>query len=329
MLSALMIGGLNIPLARAESGPLTRSDYDSVAAGADEYSYWREQVKVPGRITYVNDPAGQRGIVQRVEVRPADNNVAVRNGNTGERAEVLKQGDLGSFADGQTIVMSWSTFIDSGFASPPGGWNCFVQIHVTGGKAQSPWQLSLVGDEAELKLRLFGGGEWSDSEQPAGSVEEWFSLGMLPKNQWNDFVMEVRFDCTGAGFARLWRNGKQLVDAQNRKIGYCGDPGLYWKQGFYRAAYDKTTELWFDDTFRWRSPIDAFGHYGWPTADCNYATGGTLCASGTVIDSPSSASGIPDYDPYPCSGSPTCDYYDIYDPGASADPPVAGIAGGG
>ena len=51
---------------------------------------------------------------------------------------------------------------------------------------------------------------------------------------WHDFVV-VRFDCTGTGYVQLWLDGQLLVDARDRKIGYCGDPGMYWKQGFYRA----------------------------------------------------------------------------------------------
>jgi hypothetical protein len=127
---------------------------------------------------------------------------------------------------------------------------------------QAPWQLNLVGDQADLKLRIFGGGNWTGSVQPAGSVSEWLSLGSLPKNQWNDFVAVVRFGCTGAGYTKVWNNGQLLVDAENQKIGYCGDPGMYWKQGFYRSAYDKTTRLWFSDTYRWSSIQDMVNYYG-------------------------------------------------------------------
>lgn len=263
MCAVAIVISVNAPSAAAASGPLTHSNYKSVALGTDTYAYWREQSKAPDRVTYVPDPAGQRGTVQRFEVLPGDTDV-FGSSAVGERAEVTRLSDLGGFVDGQTIVMSWSVFIDSGFASPPGDWNNFVQTHVAGGNGQqSPWQLNLSGDDAQLRMRLYGGGQWSDGGQPRGSVAEWFSLGPLPKGQWHDFLAEVRFGCTGAGYARVWRNGSLLVDAPDRAIGYCGDPGLYWKQGFYRAAYDKPTRLWFDDTFRWSSVADAFAHYGW------------------------------------------------------------------
>lgn len=243
-------------LVSAVSGLLSRTNYRTVPVGALLDGYWSQpQAEAPDRVMYVNDPLGQRGTVQRIEVQAGDGSTG------GERAEVHNQYKLSNFQDGDTVVMAWGVMIDSAFASPPGQWNNFVQTHVTGGAAQSPWQMNLIGDQADLKLRIFGGGDWSASGQPAGSVAEWLSLGSLPKNQWNDFVAVVRFGCTGTGYTKVWRNGQLLVDADNRKIGYCGDPGMYWKQGFYRSVYDKTTQLWFSDTYRWASIQDVVNYY--------------------------------------------------------------------
>jgi hypothetical protein len=261
-----IVSGVTSPQAAAASGPVTHTNYNRVGTGWHADTYWRIQAKSDDRVAYVPDPLGRRGLVQRITVLPGDNNVFGSSAR-GERADVIrhgaKQGELGGFVDGETIVMSWSTMIDSNFASPPGDWNNFVNTHVAGGAGQSPWQLNLRGDDAELRMRLYGGGQWSETIQPAGSAAEWFDFGPLPKNKWHDFVAEVKFGCAGNGLARVWMNGKQLVDAVDRTIGYCGDPGLYWKQGFYRASYDKATELWFGDTFRWKNRTDALAHYGW------------------------------------------------------------------
>lgn len=256
---------VNPASAAAASGPFTHTNYGFVPIGAVDYPFWTEQVTSSDRVMYVPDPAGQRGIVQRVEVKPGDTNV-LGSGANGERAEVINPSELGGFVDGQTIVLSWGLFIDSGFASPSGDWNTFAQIHAGGGNNQPPLHLNLVGDQAELKLGLFGGGDWIPSGQPTGSSEESFSFGSLSKNQWHDFLVELRFGCNGAGYAKLWVDGMKILDAQDRKIGYCGDPGLYWKQGFYRAAYDQATRVWFSDTFRWVRTSDALGHYGWKNA---------------------------------------------------------------
>lgn len=53
-------------------------------------------------------------------------------------------------------------------------------------------------------------------------------------------------------------------------------------------------------------------------ADCNTVTSSTLCASGTVTGSSGAPVDVP-YNPYPCYGSPGCDYYDIYNPGITFD----------
>lgn len=249
------------PESWASSGPISGTDYNSTLLGAGSDPYWRHQAKEQERVAYVPDPLGKRGVVQQIAVLPGDTDV-FGSSSKGERAEVTAD-FLGGFKEGQNLVMSWSTLIAPDFASPPGGWNGFVQVHAAGGGNQAPVALSLEGDEAVLKMYLVGGGQWTKNGQPRGSVEASFDLGHLSKNRWHDFALELRFGCAGDGYARLWLDGRQLVDARDRAIGYCKDPGMYWKQGFYRAAYRKATHIWFDDTFRWKTIADAQAHYGW------------------------------------------------------------------
>ena len=67
-------------------------------------------------------------------------------------------------------------------------------------------------------------------------------------------------------------------------------------------------------------------------ADCNTTAGSTLCSSGGSVRGSSGApTALPTFNPYPCYGDPTCDYYDTYDPGISWDLPNlgGGIGGGG
>jgi len=53
-------------------------------------------------------------------------------------------------------------------------------------------------------------------------------------------------------------------------------------------------------------------------ADCNYSGGSTLCSStGSVRGG--SAPPPPTFDPYPCTGDPTCMYYDTWDPNIYLD----------
>jgi len=65
-------------------------------------------------------------------------------------------------------------------------------------------------------------------------------------------------------------------------------------------------------------------------ADCNSSAGSTLCtSSGTVSGSDGAPTSIPTFNPYPCYGTPTCDYYDDYDPGLIWDLPNFGGGGSG
>jgi hypothetical protein len=63
-------------------------------------------------------------------------------------------------------------------------------------------------------------------------------------------------------------------------------------------------------------------------ADCNYSGGTTLCSStGTVRGG--SAPPPATFNPYPCNGDPTCDYYDNWDPNIYLDIGRPGIGIGG
>ncbi|MCV7227532.1 heparin lyase I family protein [Mycolicibacterium komossense] len=257
------LSAMNAPFAWAASPPVTQTNYDSVSPGSSDYDYWVEQVKASGRVRYVPDPEGQRGIVQRIEVKSGDTQV-YGSGMDAERAEVTQRtGDLGGFVDGQSIVISFGVLLDPSFSSPENNWNIFSQIHAAGGGNRPPFSLSFSGDQPEVLMALEGGGQWQKSGQPDGSVRSRFQLGSLSKGEWHDFVVELQFGCNGDGHVTVWLDGQMSTDADNQRIGYCGDPGMYWKQGVYRAADDADLTLWFSDTYRWADMNDALAHYGW------------------------------------------------------------------
>ena len=94
---------------------LSRTNYGSVPVGSSLDGYWSQpRQKRQIACMYVDDPLGQRGTVQRIEVQPGDAS------SGGERAEVIISPNSRGFQDGETIVMSWGVMIDSTFASPPG-----------------------------------------------------------------------------------------------------------------------------------------------------------------------------------------------------------------
>ncbi len=68
-------------------------------------------------------------------------------------------------------------------------------------------------------------------------------------------------------------------------------------------------------------------------ADCNYSGGSTLCSSSGEVRG-GSAPPPATFNPYPCTGDPTCMYYDNWDPNIYLDlrpirPGGPGRPGGG
>ena len=63
-------------------------------------------------------------------------------------------------------------------------------------------------------------------------------------------------------------------------------------------------------------------------ADCNYSGGSTLCSSTGEVRG-GSAPPPATFNPYPCTGDPTCMYYDNWDPNIYLDLPDIGGGGPG
>lgn len=133
-------------LGSAVSGVLSRTNYQSLVSGADSYGYWGEQAAAPDRIQ-----------VRRRYRRPAGDRPAHRT-PTWRQVRCWRAGrsdqPSGSWRlqDGQTIVMSWGLLIDSTFASPPGAWNYFVQIHADGAVTRRRC-IALAGDLGRSRSR--------------------------------------------------------------------------------------------------------------------------------------------------------------------------------
>lgn len=267
--AAVAIGALlalptvGVRFAWASAEPMSQTDYGSLFPDSYVYEYWEAQAKKSDRIRYVRDPAGQRGIVQRIEIKSGDTQV-YGSGARAERAEVAaKTGGLSHFVNGDSVVISFGVRVDPAFVSAPESWNIFSQVHASGGGNIPPFALSISGEEPSVQMALEGGGSWEETGQPEGTVKSRFELGPLPKGEWHDIIVALQFGCEGDGQATVWLDGRLSADASNRSIGYCDDPGMYWKQGVYRAADDTDLKLWFSDTYRWSSSSDALAHYNW------------------------------------------------------------------
>ncbi len=262
--------------------PIAFSDYakeDFWLSDPDTHINSGKQLAGPDRVTYVTDPLNQRGVVQKVVVQPGDNLGRIAEylqslgiadfgrewqSGTGEVCMSKNFKRMGTFTDGDTVVVSFGVSVDSNFSSPNGDWNNFVSIHSGGAVRVSPFSLHLVGDTPRLKVKVIGGGDFRKSlEDEPPTVFEWVDLGVFPKNEWQDFIAEVHLSSAGGGSVRLWWNGNLAVDLQNRAVGYADEERMYYLQGFYREAFSKTTELWFSDIYKWDRAENALLFYGW------------------------------------------------------------------
>jgi hypothetical protein len=223
----------------------------------------REEWK-PDRITSVTSPQ-YPGVtsVYRFVVEPGDK----VGGWTGERAEFsgikTDQGVLWETADSGTQYFAFSVYIPADWKAPqedPSSkvvWGTFLQLHGPLGFLNAPpvsidlvdhYKVSVRGGDADVL------GNWH------GKSYELKDSGRIRPDQWEDFVLMVKFARDETGEVRLWRrtNGvltnvfelsgvptlvfKRSLEAKapnDRQRMLAG--AHYWKQGFYRSTSPSVT----------------------------------------------------------------------------------------
>ena len=218
----------------------------------------------PDRISNVTKPA-YPGLpsVYRFVVKPGDK----VGGWSGERAEFsgirTAKGVLWETEASGTQYCAFSIYIPSGWKAPeidPSAkvaWGACVQLHGPVGFLNSPpisvdlidhYTLSVRGGDADVL------GNWH------GKIYELKDGGAPRFDQWDDFVLMIRFARDDKGQVRLWRRAQgvlkdvfELVDVPTLVF----KPSLeakspnpthrmltgahYWKQGFYRSTSPNVT----------------------------------------------------------------------------------------
>ncbi len=59
-------------------------------------------------------------------------------------------------------------------------------------------------------------------------------LGVIPKDQWIDWVVHIKFSHTDTGILEVWMNGVKVIDRQNMPNSYNDGKFPYLKFGIYR-----------------------------------------------------------------------------------------------
>jgi hypothetical protein len=238
---------VKLPNGRVSGGkPLPDLSQGRVAWAGDfdtgSFSQWSKelQVKASDRATIVRSPFRGGGYAARFEVEPGDRDVA--GSGTGERSEVWLGVEQTGGLEGVESWWTWSVLFPSDFSSPAGNWNYFTQFHHTGSVGQSNIAF-VVSQRKSLELIV-------NSADPLRPHQRFFSLGPLVRGLWIDFVFHVKWSADPhEGFVEAWVGGANVVPFTHVATLYPGQ-GVYLKQGYYRAAFDRPSVVYIDGTRR-------------------------------------------------------------------------------
>ena len=237
-------------------------------------------VWAPDRITNVTNPGYPRtSSVYRFVVEPGDK----VGGWTGERAEFsgirTAKGVLWENEDSGTQYYALSVYIPKGWKTPevdPSAkvaWGNFLQLHGPLGFLNSPpvsidlishYTVSVRGGDADVL------GNWH------GKIYELKDGGAIRFDQWEDFVLMIKFARDDHGEVRLWRRTEGVLTGVFELVGVptlVFKPSVeakapnarqrmlagahYWKQGFYRSTSPNVTTTVYQTGLVRASTFDA------------------------------------------------------------------------
>jgi Polysaccharide lyase/Carbohydrate binding module (family 6)/Bacterial Ig domain len=180
---------------------------------------FREQAKVSGRATLVDNPRRHGGKAVRLHTEPGDTNVS-GSGTNGHRNDLTLGQVLTDCYAGKEQWWAHSLLLPNDFIAPSGG-AVIANFHQTGSFGQANFQIAARPDG----LTFYGAGGANvvtSSDQPGVYIKK---IGPIVKNQWYDFVYHVKWSSGSDGFMNAWVNGVQVVAHRG--------PTLYTGQGCY------------------------------------------------------------------------------------------------
>jgi hypothetical protein len=151
----------------------------------------------------------------------------------------------------QTNWYGWSMWIPRGISSDRwtilSQWHYHTPNHIVDslrtvqGSGNSPTRLSL-SPQRMLKFALF---HQIGSTQKADRVYE-LGNNLIQYDNWNDFVMQVKWTSQTDGFVNLWVNGKQVLNLTGTSTYFDNPYGPRFKVGAYKGANYKYPGAPFD-----------------------------------------------------------------------------------
>jgi hypothetical protein len=200
-------------------------------------------------ITVVSSPVRQGSHAARFVVSPGPSS------HGSERAEVgSTPADAGS-SEGQEWWYGWSMRFPaagntSGFWPTYANFNDFTQFIST---STTPFGMRFGINQTDGMPRIYFETTKGGGTQPV-AVDIYELLGAVQFDHWYDFQLRVRWSVDRTvGLVELWMDGAQVVPSTPAQTLEPGGYGVYWKQGFYRAAWTGTNTVIHDGARRGNS----------------------------------------------------------------------------
>jgi polysaccharide lyase-like protein len=227
----------------ARSSAIWRGDYES-----GNFRQWSEVQVSPenSEADVVRAPVRQGRVAARFVT------YASRRAPNGDRAEVSTTVSRTGAFEGTERYYAWSTMFPRagnprGFWPNGGDFNVFTQWHNSVDPCGNNLQLGIDATSRRHRNRIYSDlsiRRPGDCDTQTGTLHS--ILGTLRFDSWYDFIVHVKWSSRRqTGWYEIWMNGRHVVD---KKFGATmwDSSGAYWKQGFYRAAFDATNTVYQD-----------------------------------------------------------------------------------
>lgn len=191
-------------------------------------SQWtREQTVSSNRLLVVGSPLREGRYALKTTVRQGDDPIDA----SGNRNELVY---LGREAAGSEYFYKWSTLFPKSFPRSS-RWQIFTQWHHDGSGGSPPLEFYVVDDEMRMRV--------------GGSNGKILWRAPLQREQWNDFVMHVKWSSDPrVGFIELYHGGQRVLPLTKVATQYSGQRN-YLKLGLYRDASIAPEGVVFHDGF--------------------------------------------------------------------------------
>jgi hypothetical protein len=215
--------------------------FENSQNGSDKYSFDRlnrSPRDLPqSRVTRVQDPVGQRGMVMAVKWITGDD---YRTSPGTKPRSWVSSAEAFTFDDNDVVKFTW------GFMARDTDVRAYIAQNIADG---GPVWMVQVDRNGKVLFSLHG---------PDKTTNRVYAVDFtIKKDTWTDFRVELKLTDNSDGWVKFWINNekKPRVDAQNTKFGPSGAPGsdchfdcgIYNKDNYTSSNPGPTRTVYFSD----------------------------------------------------------------------------------